>query len=392
VYALNAQTGQLLWKVRPAEHFATVGTATPRYYNGVVYQAFSSFKEVLGADPKYQCCTFGGSVVALKAATGEKLWQTFTIPEAAKPTGKSAAGTQQYGPSGAAVWATPTIDEQLGALYVATGDNYSDPPTDTSDAVLAIDLKTGKLLWSVQLTRDDAFNNAWSMPVAGNCPKTHGHDYDFGQPPILLNLSGGKRLLAIAQKSGMAYGLDPDAKGKVLWQTRVGKGGPLGGSQWGSASDGSKVYVAISDLGLGAVPDPNSPKHYKLVLKPQQGGGLDALDPATGKIVWSAPATPCAAGRTDCSPAQSAAVTAIPGAVFSGSVDGHLRAYSAETGKVLWDADTAREFPTVNGQPAHGGSIDVAGPAVVNGMVFVNSGYGQWGGMPGNVLLAFSVR
>lgn len=392
VYALNAQTGQLLWKVRPVDHFATVATATPRYYNGVVYQAFSSFEEVLGADPKYQCCTFRGSVVALKAATGEKLWQIFTIPEAAKPTGTSPAGTQQYGPSGAAVWATPTIDQQIGALYVATGDNYSDPPTDTSDAVLAMDLKTGKLLWSVQLTQGDAFNNACSMPVAGNCPKTHGNDHDFGQPPILLNLSGGKRVLAIAQKSGMAYGLDPDAKGKILWQTRVGKGGPFGGSQWGSASDGSKVYVAISDLGVGAVPDPTSPKHYKLVLKPQQGGGLDALDPATGKIVWSAPAIPCAAGRTDCSPAQSAAVTAIPGAVFSGSVDGHLRAYSTDTGKVLWDTDTAREFPTVNGQPAHGGSLDAAGPAIVNGMIFVNSGYGQWGGMPGNVLLAFSVR
>ncbi|HZQ55383.1 MAG TPA: PQQ-binding-like beta-propeller repeat protein [Bryobacteraceae bacterium] len=392
VYALNAQTGQLLWKVRPAEHFATVGTATPRYYNGVVYQAFSSFEEVLGADPKYQCCTFRGSVVALKAATGEKLWQTFTIPDKAKPTEKSPAGTQQYGPSGAAVWATPTIDEQAGALYVATGDNYSDPPTNTSDAVLAMDLKTGKLLWSAQLTEDDVFTNACSMPLPGNCPKKHGADSDFGQPPILLNLSGGKRVLAIAQKSGMAYGVDPDAKGKVLWQTRLGKGGPLGGSQWGSASDGSKVYVAISDLGLGAVPDAKSPKHYKLVPNPKQGGGLYALDPATGKIEWSAAAIPCAAGRTDCSPAQSAAVTAIPGAVFSGSVDGHLRAYSTETGKVLWDMDTAREFPTVDGRPAHGGSLDVAGPAVANGMIFVNSGYGQWGGMPGNVLLAFSAR
>jgi polyvinyl alcohol dehydrogenase (cytochrome) len=190
----------------------------------------------------------------------------------------------------------------------------------------------------------------------------------------------------------MAYGIDPDAKGKKLWQTRVGKGGPLGGSQWGSASDGERVYVAVSDLGLGAVPDPSSPKRYRLVLDPQKGGGLYALDPTTGKIVWNAPAAPCAASRTDCSPAQSAAVTVIPGVVFSGSVDGHLRAYSAAAGKVLWDFDTARDFPTVNGPNAHGGSMDAAGPAVVNGMLFVNSGYGQWGGMPGNVLLAFSVR
>jgi polyvinyl alcohol dehydrogenase (cytochrome) len=208
----------------------------------------------------------------------------------------------------------------------------------------------------------------------------------------LLNLSGGKRVLVIAQKSGIAYGLDPDAKGKVLWQTRVGKGGALGGSQWGSASDGKKVYVAISDLGIGVVPDPKSPKRYRLVLDPKKGGGLYALDPATGKVIWSAPATPCAASRTDCSPAQSAAVTAIPGVVFSGSVDGHLRAYSTSTGKILWDTNTAREFPTVNGQPAHGGSMDAGGPAIVNGMIFVNSGYGQWGGMPGNVLLAFSIH
>jgi polyvinyl alcohol dehydrogenase (cytochrome) len=392
VYALNAKTGKLIWKVRPVDHFATLATAAPRYYHGVVYQAFSSFEEVVSGDPKYQCCTFRGSVVALSAANGDKLWQTFTVSDPAVPTRMSPAGTQQYGPSGAAVWATPTIDEQRGALYVATGDNYSDPPTNTSDAVLAMDLKTGKLLWSAQLTSNDAFNNACSIPTPGNCPATHGSDYDFGQPPILLSLHAGKRVLVIAQKSGMAYGLDPDAKGKMLWQTRVGKGGALGGSQWGSASDGARVYVAISDLALGAVSDPKSTKGYRLVLDPHKGGGLYALDPRTGKMEWSAPATPCDASRTGCSPAQSAAVTVIPGVVFSGSVDGHLRAYSATTGRVLWDTDTARDFPTVNGKSANGGSIDAAGPAVVNGMIFVNSGYGQWGGMAGNVLLAFSVQ
>jgi polyvinyl alcohol dehydrogenase (cytochrome) len=392
VYALNAQTGKLLWKVHPADHFSVVATAAPRYYKGVLYQTFSSFEESVAADPKYQCCTFRGSVVALSAAKGDKLWQTFTIPDPAGPTGMSPAGTQQYGPSGAAIWATPTIDEQLNALYVATGDNHSDPPTNTSDAVLAIDLKSGKLLWSEQLTANDAFNDACSIPVPGNCPVVHGADSDFGQPPILLSLGAGKRALVIAQKSGMAYGLDPDAKGKRLWQTRVGNGGLLGGSQWGSASDGERFYVAISDLGLSAVMDTKSPKGYRLVLDPHKGGGLYALDPATGKILWSAPATPCAASRTDCSPAQSAAVTAIPGVVFSGSVDGHLRAYSASTGKVVWDTDTARDFSAVNSKSGRGGSIDGAGPAVVDGMVLVNSGYGQWGGMPGNVLLAFSVE
>jgi polyvinyl alcohol dehydrogenase (cytochrome) len=391
VYALNAQTGALIWKIRPVDHFATTATATPQVYKGVVYQAFSSIEEIFGPDPNYECCTFRGSVVALDAATGKKLWQTFTIADAPKPTGKSAAGKQKLGPSGAGVWSTPTIDEQVGALYVATGDNYSDPTTDTSDAILAMDLKTGKLLWSRQLFEKDAYNTGCSTPEKTNCPQDAGPDFDFGQPPILVRLVQGLRVLVIAQKSGLVHAVDPDNGGKILWQTRAGTGSALGGSQWGSASDGQKVYVAISDVGIGGVADPKAPGGFRLTLDPKKGGGLHALDLATGKIVWSAKPIPCADGRTGCSPAQSAAVTAIPGVVFSGAMDGHLRAYSSSTGEILWDTDTALEFKTVNGDPAHGGSLDAAGPAVVNGMVFVNSGYGQWGGMPGNVLLAFSV-
>jgi polyvinyl alcohol dehydrogenase (cytochrome) len=391
VYAVNAATGALLWKVRPVDHFAAMATAAPQVYNGVVYQPFSSFEEVLGPDPSFQCCTFRGSVVALDAATGKKIWQTFTIPDAPKPTRKNAAGTQQYGPSGAGVWSTPTIDEKLGVLYVATGDNYSDPPTKTSDSILAMDLKTGELLWSRQLTDNDAFNNGCTTPQLTNCPEAKGPDFDFGQPPILVQLGGDKRALVIGQKSGMVHAVDPDQKGAVLWQTRASKGSYLGGSQWGSASDGDKIYVAISDIGIRVMPDTTAPQGYRMALDPKLGGGLHALDLKTGKIVWSAKPSSCAEDRTACSPAQSAAVTAIPGVVFSGSVDGHMRAYSAGTGEVLWDVDTAREFPTVNDKPARGGSIDVAGAAVVNGMVFVSSGYGQWGGMPGNVLLAFSV-
>ncbi|HEY7391140.1 MAG TPA: PQQ-binding-like beta-propeller repeat protein [Bryobacteraceae bacterium] len=391
MYALKADTGELLWKVRPVDHYATTATATPRYYKGVVYQPFASFEEALGPDPKFGCCTFRGSVVALDAGTGKKIWQTYTISDTPKPTHKSPAGVQQFGPSGASVWSAPTIDEQLGVLYVATGDNYSDPPTKTSDAILAMDLKTGELLWSKQMTPNDAFNTGCTTPQRTNCPEANGPDLDFGQPPILVSLGQGKRVLVIAQKSGMAHALDPDRKGEILWQTPVGDGGPLGGSQWGSASDGDKIYVAISNPGIGGVPDAKSPQGFRLTLDPNKGGGLHAIDLKTGKIVWSRHATPCSAGRTDCSPAQSAAVTAIPGVIFSGSVDGHLRAYSTATGEVLWDTDTEREFPTLNGKAAHGGSLDAAGPAVAGGMVFVNSGYGQWGGMPGNVLLAFSV-
>lgn len=391
MYALDAASGELLWKVHIADHFATMATATPQVYKGVVYQPLSSFEEALGPDPNFQCCTFRGSVVALDAATGKKLWQTFTISEAAKPTRKNAAGKQQYGPSGAAVWSTPTVNEQLGVLYVATGDNYSDPPTNTSDAILAMDLKTGNLVWSKQLTENDTYNSGCETPQRMNCPEKGGPDFDFGQPPILVKPGAGRRALVIGQKSGMVHAVDPDQNGKLLWQTRAGAGSSLGGSQWGSSADGEKVYVAISDIGLGGVPDAKAPGGFRLTLDPKKGGGLHALDLATGKILWSAKPEPCAEGRTDCSPAQSGAVTAIPGVVFSGSLDGHLRAYSNENGRVVWDVDTAREFRTVNSSPAHGGSMDTGGPVVVGGMVLVNSGYGQWGGMPGNVLLAFSV-
>jgi len=391
VYAVNAQTGERIWKVRPVDHFSTMITAAPQVHNGVVYQAFSSFEEAIAGDASYQCCTFRGSVVALDAATGKKLWETYTIPEVAVPTRKNSAGVQQFGPSGAGIWSTPTIDEKLGVLYVSTGDNYSDPASKTSDAILAMSLKTGELLWSRQLTENDAYNTSCTSASPINCPEAKGPDFDFGQPPILVSLGGESRALVIAQKSGMVHAVDPDKKGAILWQSRASKGGYLGGSQWGSASDGQKLYVATSDVGIGGVADATVPQGFRIAVDPKIGGGLHAFDLKTGASVWDAKPAVCAPGQSICSPAQSAAVTVIPGVVFSGSVDGHLRAYSTANGAVLWDVDTAREFATVNGSPARGGSMDVAGPAVVNGMLYVNSGYGQFGGMPGNVMLVFSV-
>jgi polyvinyl alcohol dehydrogenase (cytochrome) len=392
MYALNAASGELLWKTRPVEHLLAQSTATPQFYRGVIYQGFSSIEESLVVDPNAVCCSFRGSVVALDGATGRILWESFTIADAAKPTG---AG-KHLGPSGAAIWSTPTIDEQQGALYVATGDNYSNPVTATSDAVLAFNLKTGRLLWSRQLTQADAYNSACSSREPANCPDQNGPDFDFGQPPILVPLGGGKRALVIAQKSGMVHALDPDAEGKILWQTRVGAGGLLGGSQWGSAADNQRMYVAISDAVLHSVVVPGAkgaaaPGGRRIALDPKKGGGLHALDLKTGAIAWSARPAACPPAQAICSPAQSAAVTAIAGAVFSGSLDGHMRAYSTTDGRVIWDFNTARLFQTVNGKPARGGSIDATGAAVAGGLVFVHSGYNQFGGMAGNVLLAFSV-
>jgi polyvinyl alcohol dehydrogenase (cytochrome) len=391
MYALKAESGELLWETRPVQHLLASSTATPQFYKGVIYQGFSSIESALVADPNAVCCTFRGSVVALDAATGRTIWQSFTIADPAKPTGPG----KQQGPSGVAIWSTPTIDEQKGALYVGTGNNYSNPVTGTSDAVLAFDLKTGKLLWSRQLTQGDAYNGGCSAPGHPNCAGQDGPDFDFGQPPILVQLStqpsGGKRALVIGQKSGIVHAIDPDAEGKILWQTRAGAGGLLGGSQWGSAVDNQHIYVAISDVVLHSVPDAAAPGGNRIALDPTKGGGLYAIDLKSGAIVWRARRALCPATQIICSPAQSAAVTAIAGALFSGSLDGHMRAYSTKDGSVIWDFDTAREFPTVNGKPARGGSIDATGAAVAGGTVFVNSGYNQFGGMPGNVMLAFSV-
>lgn len=392
-YALDAETGARLWKVRIGEHFAALITAAPLLHRGVLYFGVSSFEETLPPIPTYECCTFRGSVVALKADTGRLLWRTYTIASAPQPTEKNKAGRQMYGPSGAAVWSTPTFDEKHGVIYVATGDDYSHPAAQTSDAVLALDANSGKLLWSRQVTEGDVFNNACSIPGNANCPPPSGGDFDFGQPPILVALASGRRELVIGQKSGVAYALDPDKEGAILWQARLGSGGPLGGIMWGSATDGKKMYVAESDLKFkGIAPDKTSAQGFRLLLNPNQGGGLFALDLQTGEKVWSALPPHDCGDRDNCSPGQSQAVTAIPDVVFSGSLDGHVRAYSTSDGKILWDADTARDYPTVNGLPARGGSLDGPGPVVADGMLYVSSGYGQYGGMAGNVLLAFWVE
>jgi polyvinyl alcohol dehydrogenase (cytochrome) len=387
VYSLDAATGELLWKVRAAEHPRAGITGAPVFHDGRVYVPVITGEEGAANDPKYQCCTGSGAVVALDASDGRKLWQANTIREDYKIVGTNAAGTPILGPSGASIWSAPTLDPEAKAIYVATGDNFTHPDSKTSDAILALDQRTGELLWTRQLLAGDVFSTACVTSTKQGCPENPGPDFDFGSSPILVKLPDGKRLLIAGQKSGVVHALDPDRKGAIVWQTRLGHGGILGGIQWGSASDGKLVFVALSDVGFSEF---NLERGGKRILDPKAGGGLFALDAATGKKVWSAPPILTCGDRPNCSPAQSAAVSAIPGAVFSGALDGHLRAYSTKDGKVLWDFDTAHEFSAVNG-PGKGGSIDGPGPVIVNGMVFANSGYGTFGAMPGNMLLAFSL-
>ncbi len=372
-YAVDAATGTLLWKVRVDQHPAAMITGAPALYEGRLYVPDSSYEEVTGGGPKYECCKFRGGVSALDASTGKLIWKSYTIAEEPHPVRKNKQGIQLWGPSGAGVWSSPTIDAKRHAVYVTTGDSYSDPPAHTSDSFLAFDMDTGKLLWSRQLTEGDAYN--LGCPTGDNCPESKGPDFDFGCSPNLVDLPNGKRALVAGQKSGMVHAIDPDQQGEVLWSVRVGKGGALGGVQWGNATDGQNVYVAVSDH--FATPDP------------KQAGGMFALKLATGERVWSTP--PPACDKPNCSPAQSAAVTVIPGVVFSGALDGHLRAYSTADGRIIWDVDTAIEYQAVNGVKAKGGSLDGPGPVVVGGTLYVNSGYGMFFEMPGNVLLAFSV-
>ncbi len=390
VHALDASTGAQLWAARANQHPMARITGAPVLYANRLYVPSSSTEEGSAADSSYPCCTFRGSVTALDAASGRKLWQTYTIQQTPHPTRRNPQGVQLWGPSGAAIWSAPTVDARRGALYVTTGDNYSDPATTTSDAILALDLKTGRILWSRQFTRQDAFNVACMVGASAECPEANGPDLDFGSSAILRTLRGGKRVLVAGQKSGVLHAVDPDRRGAIVWEQRVGRGSALGGIQWGPAADNDNVYVALSDIGIKLKQAPGA--GLKVELNGEQGGGIFAYDLASGERRWAAPPAGCGQ-RANCSPAQSAAVSAIPGAVFSGSVDGHIRGYSTQEGSVLWDFDTAQEFKTANSMPAAGGSLDGpgGGPTVAGGMLFLGSGYGLWGGMPGNVLLGFSV-
>jgi len=384
VYAVNASTGKQLWKTK-ADAFPVAGiTGSPVFHNGKIYIGIRSGEEAAGADPLYECCRFRGSLVALDAATGKQAWKTYLVDEP-KRTTKNKAGAQLWAPSGVAVWSTPAIDTRRNVIYVTTGNNYTDPATRLSDAFVAMDLNSGKILWSHQMTPKDAYTSACRLPDKTNCAESNGPDFDFGSSPILVTLANGRRALVAGQKSGVVWAVDPDNQGEVLWQTRVAKGGTAGGVQWGSAVDQNNVYVAVSDIGRIMLTYTTSTD-----ADPKQGGGMFALRLDNGERVWYTPPEPCGT-RPRCSPAQSAAVSAIPGVVFSGSVDGHLRAYASGSGKVVWDFDTAQNYETVNGVPGHGGSLDGPGAAIGDGMLFVNSGYPTAGGLPGNVLLAFSV-
>ena len=371
VYAVNAATGALLWTRQVDDHPLVRLTGSPTLFGGRLYVPTSSYEEG-GKPPGYACCTFRGAIVALDAQRGDEIWKAYTIPDRPTLQRAYADGTEVWGPSGGGIWSSPTIDPKRGAIYAAVGNSYSGPPQPTTDAIVAFDLKTGAIRWAHQLTPKDLFGCA---PGEINCAQRPGPDFDFGAAPTLARVAGGREIIVIGQKSGIAYALDPDKKGDQIWRYRASNGSGLGGIQWGTAADATQAYIPVSDI---YSPSP---------------GGLHAVDLATGERKWLTPPPPPICGRPSraCSSAQFAAVTVIPGIVFSPSNDGAVRAYSTKDGAVVWTFDSNKEFRTVNGVRAKGGSMNGPAPVVAGGIVYVSSGYGTFGLRRGNVLLAFGL-
>jgi polyvinyl alcohol dehydrogenase (cytochrome) len=379
VYAVKARTGGLVWKQKPDPHPSATITASPVLEGDQLLVPVSSLEEGRSTDPNYGCCTFRGSVVAYQAATGKVNWQTFmTDPPVVQ--GVNAAGAKRYGPSGVALWNSPAIDHLRGRLYIATGDNYSTPTSDLSDSVLALDLKTGAVVWSYQALGKDGWTAACGAANKANCPPEDGPDFDFGAAAILAHASDGRDLVLAGAKSGVVFAIDPDT-GKLIWTTKVGRGGVIAGIHFGMAAVGDRLFVPVSDVPDGKTyPDPAKP-------------GMYALDIKTGAFLWQTPAPDVCHGVPFCHPGYAAAITATPQLVVAGSDDGHLRTYDAASGKVLWDYDTLREFKTVNGAVAHGGAMGGgAAPILDRGLLVTNSGYGFAAAMAGNVLLVFEAK
>ena len=383
VYSIDATNGKLAWSAKVDEHANATITGTPTFHAGVVYVPVSSLEVTSAADPKYECCKFRGAIVALDAWSGRELWKSYTIDQAPQVVSTQANGTRVFSPSGAPIWNSPMVDAKRGLLYAGTGENYSAPANDRSDALLAFRLRDGKLLWHTQTVANDAWNVGCMMESKINCPPENGPDLDFGAGIVLVSLKGGREILVAGQKNGVVYGFDPNQRGRILWQTRVGRGGIQGGVHFGLAVAGTRIYAPISDMTDG--------RDGRPVTGPPQPG-LYAIDANNGKLLWSAKAENRCGDKPACDPGISAAVTAAGDVVYAGHMDGKFRAYDGRSGAVLFEYDSLQPVTTVSGATAHGGSFGGGGTAVRDGLVVVNSGYGMYFHMPGNVLLVFSAR
>lgn len=394
VQAVNAKTGKKIWASQ-AGHSARAGiTGAPVLHKNRIIVPLSASGVGSGANPNHECCDEHGAVAALDAETGEKLWTYHTMKDAEYTGRVTPAGVKQRGPSGAPIWSTPSIDVKRGLVYATTGQNTSLPATKTSDAVLAIDIETGKLQWGFQALANDIWHFGCRVPwekSGPHCPTPEESalkDYDFGGAAIITKGKDGKDILLAGQKSGDVWALDAENGGKVLWHNRFGTGTALGGVHWGMAIDGERVFAPINDPHIstseeGWVPEP----------------GMNAIDIASGEVLWRTPVeADCDNGRKEryelCEVRYGLSATplAIDQSVVAGSIDGKLYVFDSKTGDIVWEYDTLRDFDTLNGVAGKGGSIDSHSIFAGNGMVFVSSGYGRFSQPAGNVLLAFKPK
>lgn len=383
VYAVDLDTKQRLWKKKIDDHPVATITGTLSLFENRLYIPVSSTEILSATDETYACCTFRGSMVALDKEDGSIIWKTYTISEEPKEQGKTKKGVPIFAPAGAPIWTAVTIDEKRRCLYIGTGENYTRPTSNTSDAILAFSLENGQLLWAKQTLPEDAWNGACvTLTSRANCPEDNGPDADYGAPPILVN-NGGRDLLLAGQKSGFVFALDPDNAGEVVWQQLVGRGGTMGGIHWGMATDEKTLYVPINDRGT-----------YSITKEKPKSPGMHALNVANGQALWSTieeNRCPPLSIR-GCGPGISAAITLTPEVVFGGTLDGFIKAYATEDGRKLWAFDTKRDYEAVNGAKAFGGAIDSDGPIVIDNQLFITSGYAKFGEKEGNVLLAFTIK
>ncbi len=399
VYAITADRGYLRWKKSVRWFPTSIVSGSLAFHDDRLFVPVSSFETALAGSDAYPCCRSHGGVAALDAVNGELLWEYHTTANA-MPHAETSAGTDVWGPSGAAVWTTPAIDAERGRLYIGTAQNMSPPATDTSDAVIALNIDTGEKAWVFQALAGDVWNVACHLGGA-NCPEDHGPDFECGGAITLTRAANGKDIIVAGQKSGFVYALDPDNKGKVLWRQRLSMGTSNGGIHWGVAANADTVWATIAD-------PPRQREGY--VPRP----GIYALRLADGQLKWSLPVErgcdfdPANAPRIglvemrESGPAdpwpecsfyygQSAAPLHANGVLYAGALDGKLRIVDADSGELLRVINTKRRYQASNDVDGHGGAIDLSGVVVDGRRLFVYSGYGMFGQMPGNVLLAYEL-
>lgn len=375
LYGIRASDGSLVWSIHADDHPYSTITGSPALFGGVLFVPVSSLEEEKTTD---DCCTFRGSIIALDAPTGKKIWQSFLVDEP-KLVGKYPNGARHFGPSGVAVWNTPAVDPKRGTIYFATGDNYSLPATGMSDAVVAMDMKTGKIRWVNQVTKNDAWIVSCLPPAGPTCLAPDAPDFDFGATTILATTADGRQFVIAGQKSGEVYAMDPDT-GEIEWRNRLGRGGVNAGIYFGMSVNARNVYVPIADL--------PEELDYPLPKNP----GLFALDLKTGAMRWKQVLSDevCKGKPEGCEPSIFSAPTISGDLIATTGADGLVRINLAQNGKLLWQYDTMTPVRTVSGAIGRGGSLGV-GPVFSNGKMIINSGY-SYGRINGDLLLVFEIQ